>query len=204
MKLLKITLVITVMLVNLCLAQPSWADKPKFSKNPDYIEVTKTLNSLQQNAQGTIPEDAQRQIDELQLQKAAIESGVTWGQCRNETGGTLAIYGTSSEEAEESDHNSQLYFLADGETTPEQWDCQGVYLPNDVKIAELDKTGAVAVKITDGTQLLVKKNPETSEWELNLSSAKVINPGEIDWFIPNVSQAFIDSRIPSTFTSGDD
>lgn len=79
MKLLKIALVLAVMLVNLTLAQPSWADRPKFSKNPDYIEVTKTLDKLQKNAEGAIPEDVQRQIDELQFQKAAIESGVTWG-----------------------------------------------------------------------------------------------------------------------------
>lgn len=202
MKLLKIALVVAVMLVNLVVAQPSWADS-NYRKNPDYIEVTKTLKTLQKNAEGTIPEDVQRQIGELQFQKAAIESGVTWGQCRNETGGTLAIYGPGGEESEESGNNSQFYFLANDQTTPDQWDCQGVYLPSDVKVAGLNKTGAAAVKIMDGTQLLVKKNPDTSEWELNLPSAKVVNPDEMDWFIPNVSQAFVDSRIPSTFSGGD-
>ncbi|NMG05667.1 hypothetical protein [Brasilonema sp. UFV-L1] len=200
MKFLKITLVIVVMLVNLVIAQPSWADRPKFSKNPDYIEVTKALEKLQKNAEVTIPEDVQRQIDELQLQKAAIESGVTWGQCSNKTGETLAIYGPLGEKSKSS-YDNQLYFLANDQTTPDGWDCQGVYLPSDVKVAGLENTGATAVQITDGTQLLVKKNSETSEWEFNVPSAKVVNPDKMNWFIPNVSQTFVDSRIPSTLTS---
>ncbi|MBW4594644.1 MAG: hypothetical protein KME46_17465 [Brasilonema angustatum HA4187-MV1] len=202
MKLLKIALVIAVMLVNLTLAQPSWADRPKFSKNPDYIEVTKTLDKLQKNAEGAIPEDVQRQIDELQFQKAAIESGVTWGQCRNETGETLAIYGPLGEKSKSS-YDNQLYFLGNGQTTPDGWDCQGIYLPSDVKVAGLDNTGATSVQITDGTQLLVKKNSETSEWEFNVPSAKIVDSDKMNWFIPNVSQAFVDSRIPSTLTSAE-
>ncbi|MFQ4143565.1 hypothetical protein [Chlorogloeopsis sp. ULAP02] len=201
MKLLKVALVVAVLFVNLLVAQPSWAD-PSYKKNPDYIEVTKTIKELKKNTEGTISADLQRQIDELEFQKAAIESGIAWGQCRNETGSNLAIYGNAGEESEESESN-QLYFLANGQTTPDQWDCQGVYLPGDVKIAGLDKTGAVAIKIMDGTQLLVKKNPDTSKLEFNLPNAKFVKPGEKDWFIPNVSQAFVDSRIPNTLTSGD-
>ncbi|MBD2433981.1 MULTISPECIES: hypothetical protein [Fischerella] len=203
MRLLKVAFAIAVLFVNLLIAQPSWADKPKFSKNPDYIEVTKTIKELKKSAEGTIPANVQRQIDELEFQKAAIESGIAWGQCRNETGGNLAIYGNAGEESEESENSNQLYFLANGQTTPDQWDCQGVYLPSDVKVAGLDKTGAVAIRIMDGTQLLVKKNPDTSELELNIPNAKVVKPSDQDWFIPNVSQAFVDSRIPNTLTSGD-
>ncbi|MBD2499487.1 hypothetical protein [Anabaena azotica] len=202
MKFLKVALVVTVILVNWVFAQPSWADKPNFTKNPDYIEVTKTIKKLQENTQGTVSEDVQSQIDELQFQKAAIESGMTWGQCRNQTGKTIAIYGPVPEESN-SKYDNQLYFLANDQTTPDGWDCQGVYLPKDVKVASLDNTGAVAVKVMDGTQLSVKKNPDTSELELNQPSAKVINPDESKWFIPNVSQAFVDSRIPSTFATGE-
>jgi hypothetical protein len=202
MKFLKVAFVlVTIMLMNLSIVQPSLAD-PNYRKNPDYIEVTKTLKNLQENVQGTVPEDVQRQIGELEFQKVAIESGVVWGQCRNETGGNLGIYGTGGEESEESGKN-QLYFLANGQTTPDQWDCQGIYLPSDVNVTSLDKTGAVAVKIMDGTQISVKKNPETLDLELNLPEAKVVKNGEKGWFIPNVSQAFVDSRIPSTFSSGD-
>jgi hypothetical protein len=202
MKFLKIALVLVVMLANLVIAQPSWAD-PSYRKSPDYIEVTKTLDKLQKNVGETVPADVQRQIAELEFQKAAIESGTNWGQCRNETGGNLAIYGAGSEESENSGNKNQLYFLANGQTTPDQWDCQGIYVPSDVKVSGLDKTNAVAIKILDGTQLLAKKNPDTSEVELNLPSPKVVTSEEKKWFVPNVSQAFVNSRIPNTFTGGD-
>lgn len=198
MRYLKIALVVVVMLFNLAIAQPSWAD-PNYQDNPDYIQVTKTLKSLQTKSQDKIPEDVQRQIGELQFQKAAIKSGINWGQCRNETGRNIAIYGSDSEES----GRDQIYFLANDQTTPEQWDCQGIYLPSDVQVSGLDKTGAVAIRIMDGTQLVVKKNPETSEFQLNLPSLRVVNPDESDWLIPNVSQAFIDSRIPNQFSGGD-
>lgn len=106
-------------------------------------------------------------------------------------------------EDSKSSYDNQLYFLGNGQTTPDEWDCQGIYLPSDFKVAGLDNTGATAVKITDGTQLVVKKNSETSEWEFNIPSAKVVNSDKMNWFIPNVSQAFVDSRIPSTLTSGE-
>ncbi|OKH54211.1 hypothetical protein NIES2101_07505 [Calothrix sp. HK-06] len=202
MKLLRVALVVAVMLVNLVIAQPTLAD-PSYRDNPDYIAVTKTLKDLKENAEGAIPASVQQRIDELEFQKAAIKSGVVWGQCRNESGGNLGIYGTGSEESEESGNKNQIYFLANGQTTPDQWDCQGVYLPNDVKVASLDKTSAAAVKIMDGTQILVKKNSETSELELNVPDAKIVKPGEKGWYIPNVSQAFVDSRIPNTFSGGD-
>ncbi|MCL1466876.1 hypothetical protein [Argonema galeatum] len=45
MKLFQIFLVVLVFLVNLVVAQPSFAD-PKFSKNPDYIEIVQELANL--------------------------------------------------------------------------------------------------------------------------------------------------------------
>jgi hypothetical protein len=190
MKLLQITLVMIVFLVNLAIAQPSLADKPKVSKNPDYIEVTKTLNGLLQNqeSEGTTPE-LKQQIDELQLQKAAIESGVTWGQCRNETGKTLAIYGSASE------NKDALYFLADGQTTPDGWDCNGIYLPSDAKFAGIDSTNPAVFKILDGTRLIAKLDPDTSEITFNVPPVKDSQKAKAS--LPNVSQTFIDSRIPS-------
>ena len=201
MKLVKVLLVLLVVLFNLAIAPPSWADKPKVSKNPDYVEVTKTLNRLlsEKETQGTSPE-LKQQIDELQLQKAAIESGITWGQCRNETGKTIAIYGPASENSKSS---ADLYFLADGQTTPETWDCNGVYLPTGARIAGSDINQPLAYKIVDGTQLIAKANADTGELEFNVPPAKVFKAGDINWTIPNVSQAFIDSRIPSALVAGE-
>jgi hypothetical protein len=195
--LFKIAVVVLIFVVNLAIAQPSLADRPKASKNPDYIQVTKTLNGLLalEETQDVSP-DVQQRIDELTLQKAAIESGVTWGQCSNETGNTIGILGPVSEESK-SDDNS-LYFLADGETTPEGWDCQGIYLPSGINVAGIESTPAV-FKILDGTRLVARRNPDTSAIEFNVPALK--SSQETKSAIPNVSQAFIESRIPSTLTA---
>jgi hypothetical protein len=191
MNLLKIALVMIVFLVNLAIAQPSWADKPKVSKNSDYVSVTKTLNKLLQTQESeTTPPELKQRIDELKLQKAAIESGITWGQCRNETGKTLAIYGPAEKSSQDT-----LYFLADGQTTPTGWDCNGIYLPNDGKFAGIDSTNSSVFKITDGTRLVATLNPDTSEIEFNVPLVKDSKAETAS--LPSVSQAFIDSRIPS-------
>lgn len=200
MKLLKIALVVVVFLVNLAIASPSWADRPKVSKDPDYIEVTRTLDRLlqDQESSGTTPE-LKQQIDELRLQKAAIASGVNWGQCRNETGNTLAIYGSALGEESKS-ANDTLYFLADGQTTPDEWDCNGVYLPSGINAAGIDSTTPSVFKITDGTRLVAKLNPDTGEIAFNVPPVPDKGNGAA---IPNISQAFIDSRIPSTLLAGE-
>jgi hypothetical protein len=52
--LFKIALVVLIFVVNLAIAQPSLADRPKVSKNPDYIQVTKTLNGYQHSGKARV------------------------------------------------------------------------------------------------------------------------------------------------------
>ena len=204
---------------NIVIALPSLADQPKLLKNPDYIEVTKSLNDLKaaQEAQAQTenynPEEIQKKIDELEFQKYALETGMNWGQCRNETGKTIAVYGPKPKFDDDDyedmyPYDNGLYFLADGQTTIEKWDCQGVYLPNDALIAGLgsDDQGQevgwpVAVKVVDGTQLVIKTNSDTGAIELSNSPNNVIKPGEANWFIPNVSQTLIDTRVSNAPTA---
>lgn len=214
MNLVTSLLIVLVFLANLVFAQPSFADKPKFLKNPDYIEVTKALNNLKtaQQAQAQTenynPEEIQRRIDELEFQKYALETGINWGQCRNETGKTLAVYGPKPDVDDDDDYASQynngLYFLADGQTTKEKWDCEGVYLPNDAQIAGLgsnELAGPVAIKIADGTQIAIKTNADTGAIEFSNPPTKVFKTGNVNWFIPNVSQSAIDTRVANAPTA---
>lgn len=195
--LFKLALVVLVLVVNLAIAQPSLADRPKVSKNPEYIELNQSLNRLlaEKSAKGDSPA-LQQQIDELQVQKTAMESGITWGQCRNETGKTLGVYGPAGEESESSFDN-ELYFLANGESTPEGWDCNGIYLPSGIKVAGVDVTQPLAYKILNGTQLVAKTNPDTAALALNVPPTELLKAGDTNWSIPNLSQAFVESRIPS-------
>jgi hypothetical protein len=218
MKVFKSLLFTLVILASLLFAQPSFADKPKFLKNPDYIEVTRTLDSLRaaQQAQSQTenynPQEIQKKIDELELQKYALEMGTNWGQCRNETGKTIAVYGPKPDLDDDDDFNYQyenaLYFLANGQTTKNKWDCNGVYLPSGVRTAALNSEGQVqeldapvAIKILDGTELVISTNQDNDAVEFSVPPTQVLKAGEANWFIPNVTQAAIDTRVPNAPTA---
>lgn len=215
MKLFKSLLIVLVILVNFILAPPALADKPKYLKNPDYVEVSKALDELMAakdvrvKTGGSVPAEIQRKIDELEFQKYALETGVNWGQCRNQTGKTLAVYGPipnfdDDDDEEDYAYDTGLYFLAPGQATKNKWDCEGVYLSSDATTAVTspdgktqDLNGPAIIKIADGTQLTISTNPNTGAVEFNLPPTKVFKADEINWFIPNVAQAFIDARVPN-------
>lgn len=214
MKVWKSLLILLMIVANLAFAQPSFADRPKFSKNPDYIEVTKALNELSQTkdtqtqVEGLTAEEIQTRTEELTLQKYALETGINWGKCENQTGKTIAVYGKrpNDEDNEDAVYDNGLYFLANGQSTKNNWDCDGIYLPTNVKVADFTSspngkgeklTGPVALKILDGTQLVVKTNPDTAAIELNVPSVKVLNSNKANWFIPEISQDIIDTRVPN-------
>ncbi|MEG4497419.1 hypothetical protein QUB05_08865 [Microcoleus sp. F10-C6] len=220
MKIFKFVLVLLVMTANLVFVPPSWADAPKtpkYASNPDYIEVTEALNTLKAAkdapnlAETYTPEQLQQKISQLEFQKYTLETGKPWGQCRNETGKTLAVYGQKRKKAPSSYENA-LYFLADGQTTEHKWDCDGIYLPSDIKATDLrttdrpseELTGGLAVKIVDGTQLVARANPDTGAVEFNVPTAKVFKPGDANWFVPDVTQAYIDAQVPNAPTEEND
>lgn len=210
MKLYRVFLVISLLVFTLLFAQPSWAkDKPEYASNPDYIELTQTLNNLvqardtQQLPEGVTAEQAQQQINNLLFQKYIMETGEETSVCTNQTGQILAVYGSNSEEEEEEDAvaptapTSTLYLLADGQTTDEDWNCEGVYVPSNVKVAGLNLGSAAAIKVLTGTELVVTTNPVTGALELNVPPAKVFAPGETNWAIPDLTQEALAIQIPT-------
>jgi hypothetical protein len=202
-------LIVLVFIFNLLFAQPSLADLPKFNKNPDYIEITQKIQELTSAPESSPEKD--KELAALQFAKYTIESGAVVGQCTNNTGKTIAVYVRDPEAEEEdykSSYDSELYFLADGQTTDEELDCDGFYLANDTKASTVSPTGKpqelvgpAAIKILDGTNLVVKTNPDTGNLEFDAPLSKVILAGEINWFIPNVSQAAVNSTVPNAPTS---
>ena len=208
MKLFKIALVALVLLVNLVIAKPSLAeaDMPRLTNNPDYLEVTQAINDLNQAKsapdQSMTPEEIQQKLGDLRLEKYILETAEHLGQCRNETGKTLAVYAHKPKKSNLTEANT-LYFLGNGQITDDDWDCDGVYLPSGVKVAGLSQVDTqelqapVALKIVDGTQFIVKTNPNTGAVEFNVSPAKTFKTGEASWAIPNLSQAEIDSQVPN-------
>lgn len=202
MQFLKIVLVALVLMVNLVIAQPSWAGKD-FTKGADYAEVTQALNQLltvkdTPEQAGYTPEQFQQRLAQLQLQKNVIETATKRAQCRNETGKTLAVYANKPKKSP-----TQLYFLGAGKITDDDWDCDGIYLPAGSQVVlgpnaqSQQLTQPIAVKFVDGTQSIARTNPATGVIELNVEPAKVFKAGESSWLLPTLSQADIDVHIPT-------
>lgn len=207
MKLIRVFLIALVVVANLAFAQPSLADRPKLTQSSEYTEVTQALNDLLQaqstNQSDYTPEEIQKKIGVLQLEKYIMETAKDWAQCSNETGKTLAIYAHKPKKS--SSDQSTLYYLGDGKSTDEDWNCDGVYLPSGVKVAGLtssDPQGEelsepLAIKIVPGTELVTKTNPETNAVEFSVAPAKFFKQGEGNWNVPNLAQADIDSQKPN-------
>ncbi len=211
---LKILLVALMMLVNLAIAAPSLAEPSvaQVLQNPEYIQVTQQLNDLMaQDMQNSTPEErqaAQSQIITLQMQKYALETGETWGQCFNFTGHTLAIYGKGKNLKKRfpmGQAPSAMYYLANGQATDDEWDCDGVYVPAEVTVAGLapaegQPPSPLAATTVDGSQLMVMSTPGSApgspEWSLSLTPAQVYKPGDA-WNVPNLTQGMIDRQIPN-------
>lgn len=194
MQFIKIILVALVFIVNLTIAEPSWAGKD-FTKGTDYTEVTQEINQLltvKDNPEqaGYTPEQFQARLSQLQSQKYVIETARKRAQCFNQTGKTLGIYANKPKKSP-----TQLYFLAAGEITDDDWDCDGIYLPAGTQVVlspntEVQElTQPIAVKFVDGTQSIARSNPATGAIELNVAPAKVFKAGEGNWLLPTLSQA---------------
>jgi hypothetical protein len=192
----KLTVVCLLLLVNLIIAQPSLADK-KYTADPDYIEVTKALDTILQEKeiQGDTPEILQK-ISNLQFQKYVLETGDNVGICRNETEKTLLVYGQKPKKSR-STYDNELYLLPSGAETDDEWDCQGVYIPGQIATEGQENTPATAFKIVHGTRLVATSNPQTGETEFNVPPANILKSGEANWFIPDNLQAALDAGITS-------
>jgi len=108
-------------------------------------------------------------------------AGVGWGQCTNATGELLAVYGPKISGAP---YDNALYCLPPGSTTPQDWDCDGFYIPVD-RIANQAFSrvrGPLAIKYPDAVHFVITQNaPGEYDCFFNLGAFR---PGEINWPIP--------------------
>jgi hypothetical protein len=200
MKQFKIWLISLVWIASFLVAAPVLADRIA-KKSPDYAVVVQTLEQLfvtQNDPEQTeySTEELQQKIDNLKLQKYVLETAEDWGVCRNETGKTLAVYGHQPKKSLQD----TLVYLADGKETDDNWDCQGIYIPNDVQIAGLNLIpGPATLKILDGTYLVISANQETGELAFNVPSGllEIVPITDNNWSVPDLTQADIDAQVPN-------
>lgn len=206
MKFLKLAFVVLVLLMNFAIVRPAWADV-NLTKTPAYTELTDNLNQLLQlatdpNQTDYTEAELQQQIGQLQLQKYILETAEDWAQCRNQTGQTIAVYANKPKKAA-TNQTSTLFYLANGEETDDDWNCNGFYLPSGTNVAGINSIApqaldeAIALKVLDGAQAVATTNQDTGAIEFNLPPAKVFKAGDVNWDIPNLTQADIDAQTPN-------
>lgn len=203
MKFLRAILVILVLLVNIVIAPPSFAD-PIAEKSSEYPQILQSLNTLLQakanpEQAGYTAQELQKRLSDLQFQKYIMETTEDWGVCRNMTGRTIGVFAHKPKKLNPFQQTS-LYYLSSGQETDSDWDCDGVYLPGDLSVAGVtpNQDGSPLVaKIYDGTQLVIGNNPMTGQIEFNAPLAGVANASDMGWMMPNVSQANIDMQMPN-------
>jgi hypothetical protein len=202
---LKVVVAALILLVNLVIAQPSWADPLQLTKSPEYTEVTKAIDSLleakrnPQKANGLTAESIEQQLGKLKLQRYILETAKDGAQCINQTGKTLAVY---AHKAKKQAMSSALYYLGNGQATDDDWNCDGVYLPAGTKVASLsaneqDLTEPKVAQFVPGTQLIAAATPGKGAITFNIDPAKVLNVGEGDLKIPVLASTDIEAQMPN-------
>lgn len=181
-------------------AFPVLADPPKFTTLPEYTEVTNSIADLLKaksapQSSDLSPVEIERKLGSLNLQKYILETASEWSQCRNETGHTIGVY---AHKAKKTPQPSVLYYLASGETTSDDWNCDGFYLPAGAKlVGQPELTEPVALQFVSGTQLTAKTNPD-GEIELNLPPAKTLTASaDSPLPIPNLTLASVETTAPN-------
>lgn len=127
---------------------------------------------------------------------SVFEPKPTYGKCINRTSENLAVYG-SKHPNDESTFEVSLYLLRDQQATPEGWDCDGFYLPNDRIANQLilpDVNGPAAVKYSDRLSLEALLN-NINVFEITKTGIEYNCPGNLYIFTQN-EMACPSTRIP--------
>ena len=197
MKLLKTVLIVGVLLLNIFVVRPAWADAGKFMKTPEYTQVTQAIADLTNPEITTdlAPEKIQQKLADLRFQKYILETAEENSVCRNDTGKTLGIYTKTKKTALPT-----LSFLGANEATDDDIECVGIFLPAESKVAFGDAEGfaePVIAKLVPGTQLVATADPETGVLDFNAPGLGFFKTGEIDWTIPTLTQAEVEAQVPN-------
>lgn len=96
------------------------------------------------------------------------------GTCINSTGETILVYGPKSLETPQ-DKDNALYRRTASRKTPDDWDCDGIYVPSD-RIAEQvigsDISGSVAIEYVAPLTFEIEKNGDKYDLPPNQGAFK--------------------------------
>ena len=109
-----------------------------------------------------------------------------WGQCTNSTGEILIVYGPKHG-SDRSICDTTPYVLPSDATTPDEWDCDGFFLPSDrlIRLWRGAWRGPLAIKFWNFRRFSVHR-VGTSIYKSSWNNG-VFEPSQINWAIPNFS-----------------
>ncbi len=117
-----------------------------------------------------------------------LAQSVTFGRCINFTDGPLGVYGPK--DVGDPTMPNKLYWLTQGRMTPRYWDCDGIFVPNDMKAVTPDTPlfeGEVAVKYRNFSVVNAYQDGDTYVLP---SEAAVFQPGNAhNWTVPDIPLA---------------
>jgi len=123
-----------------------------------------------------------------------ILRGRGWGQCTNATDDYLIVYGPKHP-SERSIFDTSPYMLPPGRTTPDEWDCDGYYVPSDRFLERWGKrrNGPLAVKFWNFRRFRVERQSDDT-YRCSWNNG-VFQPSQINWAIPNLRYVEILARL---------
>lgn len=116
------------------------------------------------------------------------------GRLANSTGEIILVYGPK---VRGETFDNSLYYLPTGRKTPDNWDCDGCYIPNDrvaVQLVLPDRDGPVAVKYNDLQSANITLN-SAGKYGCQ-GNERVFSPGEVNWDIPNIPFSSVPGSYP--------
>jgi len=125
------------------------------------------------------------------LESLHKHSALGYGQLSNISGETLLVYGPKIS----GSLDNSIYHLPTGRKTPDDWDCDGFYVPNDRFADQATSTdkGPLAIKYVNFRTPVIERSGTKYECSLNNGAYKA---GEINWEIPNISYSSVPGAYP--------
>jgi hypothetical protein len=118
-----------------------------------------------------------------------------WGQGTNLTAEYLIVYGPKHR-SERSIFDTSPYVLPPNATTPDNWDCDGFFLPADRTLLRRWRSarrGPLAIKFRNHRRFAVRSD-DAGVYRCPWPDG-IFEPSEINWAIPNFEYAAVETRL---------
>lgn len=179
---------------------PAFADAGQYLSSESYGEVAAELKSLQPlpgSSSRPLSPDQQQRLADLQLLEQTIANSDDRAQISNESSHSVGIFARYKKELPSQAAN--FYVLAPGNSTDDDYNVVGLYVPANVNLSWGENGKAAAAqaprvaRVLDGEVLSVTDNPEQADtYSLSLPAFSVAAQVKGLASLPNLDQSKLD------------